>query len=180
MALLCYQMEKITLGITIQSTLYTDARRPMMPQRSGGLENSKSFQQTKKTFINQKHRTHYFDAKDFKLCIFRKHKDICSSLSGLKRGNKSPKKYCSRRGNRHFMQATFLELSRETFSVILKRTEHNNGICQSLPNIKRKRDAIASLSHITNMTEMNKSNKVITYIPSDLPLRMFLLLEHYD
>ena len=78
------------------------------------------------------------------------------------------------------MQATFLEFSRETFSVILKRTEHNNGICQSLPNIKRKRDAIASLSYITNMTEMNKSNKVITYIPSDLPLRMFLLLEHYD
>ena len=181
MALLCYQMEKITLGITIQSTLYTDARRPMMPQRSGGLGNSKSFQQTKQTpFINQKHRTHYFDAKDFKLCIFRKHKDICSSLSGLKRGNKSPKKYCSRRGNRHFMQATFLEFSRETFSVILQRTEHNNGKYQSLPNIMRKRDAIASLSHITNMTEMNKSNKVITYIPSDLPLRMFLLLEHYD
>ena len=65
------------------------------------------------------------------------------------------------------MQATFLEFSRETFSVILKRTEHNNGKYQSLPYIMRKRDAIASLSHITNMKEMNKSNKVITYLRSE-------------
>ena len=42
-ALLRYQLEKITLGITIQWTLYTDERPRIMPQRSGGLENSKFF-----------------------------------------------------------------------------------------------------------------------------------------
>ena len=42
-AQLSYKVEKITLGITIQPTLYTDARPGMMPQRSGGLENSKFF-----------------------------------------------------------------------------------------------------------------------------------------
>ena len=36
-----YQMEKITLDYTTQSTHYTDAARGMMLQRSGGLENSK-------------------------------------------------------------------------------------------------------------------------------------------
>ena len=38
-----HKLEKITLENTTRSTLYTDARRPMMPQRSGGLENSKFF-----------------------------------------------------------------------------------------------------------------------------------------
>ena len=36
-----HHLEKITLDNTMKSTLYTDARRPMMPQHSGGLENSK-------------------------------------------------------------------------------------------------------------------------------------------
>ena len=40
---LSYQVEKITLGFTVQPTLYTDARPGIMPQRSGGLENSKFF-----------------------------------------------------------------------------------------------------------------------------------------
>jgi len=38
-----YQVEKITLGTTIQPPLYTDARPGMIPQRSGGLENNKFF-----------------------------------------------------------------------------------------------------------------------------------------
>ena len=41
MAPLSYQVEKITLGITRQSTLYTDVLRGKMLRRSGGLENSK-------------------------------------------------------------------------------------------------------------------------------------------
>ena len=40
---LSHQVEKITLGITIQPTVYTDAHPGMIPQRSGGLENSKFF-----------------------------------------------------------------------------------------------------------------------------------------
>ena len=44
----------------------------------------------------------------------------------------------------------------------------------------QKKDAKTSLSHITNMEEMNKTNKVITYIPSDLPMRVFVLLDNYD
>ena len=43
-----------------------------------------------------------------------------------------------------------------------------------------KKNAKTSLSHITNMEEMNKSNKVITYIPSDLPMQVFVLLDNYD
>ena len=30
------------------------------------------------------------------------------------------------------------------------------------------------------MAEMNKSNKVLTYLSSGLPLRVFVQLEHYD
>ena len=41
MAPLHHQVEKITLDVTTQSTLYTDAPRGIMLQRSGGLENSK-------------------------------------------------------------------------------------------------------------------------------------------
>ena len=50
--------QKITLDITTQSTLYTDAPREMIRQRSGGLENSKFLYQTRQTpFTNEKHRT---------------------------------------------------------------------------------------------------------------------------
>ena len=41
--LVSYQVEKITLGTTIQPPLYTDARPRIIPQRSGGLENSNFF-----------------------------------------------------------------------------------------------------------------------------------------
>ena len=59
MAPLCQQVERITLEVSSQPILYTDARRPMMPQRSGGLENSKFLYQTRQTpFTQQKHRTH--------------------------------------------------------------------------------------------------------------------------
>ena len=60
--------------------------------------------------------------------------------------------------------AIYGQFSQATFSVILERTLYSNGICQSLPDIKGKKDAKASLSHITNMEEMNKSKKVITSI----------------
>ena len=40
-ALLRHQVARITLDITIHSTPYTDARRGIMLQRSGGLEKSK-------------------------------------------------------------------------------------------------------------------------------------------
>ena len=43
MALLSHQVEKITLDFTRQPTHYTDAALGIMPQRSGGLENSKFF-----------------------------------------------------------------------------------------------------------------------------------------
>ena len=46
---LSYQVEKITLDFTRQSTLYTDARRAIMLQRSGDLENSKFFIQREQT-----------------------------------------------------------------------------------------------------------------------------------
>ena len=47
--------QKITLDIT---TLYTDAPREMIRQRSGGLENSKFLYQTRQTpFTKEKHRT---------------------------------------------------------------------------------------------------------------------------
>ena len=50
--------QKITLDITTQSTLYTDAPREMIRQRSGGLENSKFLYQTRQTpFTKEKHRT---------------------------------------------------------------------------------------------------------------------------
>ena len=128
-----HQVERITLENSMWSTLCTDARRPIMPRRSGGLENIKSFQQTEQTpFTHQKDRTLYLDTKDFKLCTFRKHEDICSSLPSLKRVNKPTKKYFSRRGNRDSTQTIFLQFSRETFSVILKRTVYNSGISQAL------------------------------------------------
>ena len=86
MALLNTLVEKTTLDFTTQSTFCTDARPMIMLQRSGGLENSKFFHQTKQTpFTHQKDRTRYLDTKDFNLCTFRKHKDICSSLFGLKK-----------------------------------------------------------------------------------------------
>ena len=44
------QVEKITLGTTIQPPLYTDARPRMIPQRSGGLENS-NFSHSKGTEV---------------------------------------------------------------------------------------------------------------------------------
>ena len=44
-----HKLEKITLENTTRSTLYTDASRPMMPQRSGGLEDSKYILHTLKT-----------------------------------------------------------------------------------------------------------------------------------
>ena len=46
---LSQEKEKITLDITTQSTLYTDAPRDIMLQRSGGLENSKFFSISNKT-----------------------------------------------------------------------------------------------------------------------------------
>ena len=49
MAPLSYQVEKITLGITRQSTLYTDVPRGKMPRRSGGLEKSKFFIEREQT-----------------------------------------------------------------------------------------------------------------------------------
>ena len=77
----------------------------------------------------------------------------------------------------------YVQFSKETLSEILKRTLSSNGICQSLPDAmeKKNRDAKASLSHITNMEEMNKSNQVITYLPSGWPLRvsMPLMTSHY-
>ena len=108
------------------------------------------------------------------------HKDICSSLSGLKEAANLLRNIAQGEGiaiaRKHFL----LQFSRETFTVILKRALYNNGICQLLPDIMKKKDAKTSLSHITNMEEMNKSNKVITYIPSDLPMRVFVLLDNYD
>ena len=104
-------------------------------------------------------------------CILRKNKDICSSFSGRQRSNKPSSKYSSRRGNRHSTQAIFLHFSRE---IILKRTVYNNGICELLPDIMEKKDTKASLSHITNMEEMNKSNELITYLSSNWPLRVFM------
>ena len=58
MTLFSYQVVKITLGITRQSTLYTDARPGMMPQRSGGLEKSKLFIQTKQRSSTKDNRVH--------------------------------------------------------------------------------------------------------------------------
>ena len=72
MAPLSQEVEKITLDITAHSTLYTDAPQGIMLQRSGGLENSKFFHQTKQTpFTHQKDS--YLDTKDFKPRSFRKH-----------------------------------------------------------------------------------------------------------
>ena len=69
-ALLRYQLKKITLGITIQCTLYTDARPGIMPQRSGGLENSKFLiQREQRSFNKQKHRVLNLNTPQF-VCIF--------------------------------------------------------------------------------------------------------------
>ena len=54
MALFSFQVEKITLDFTTQSTLHTDARPMTMPQRSGGLENSKFFIEMEQTSSTQK------------------------------------------------------------------------------------------------------------------------------
>ena len=51
---LSYQVERITLEIITQSILYTDARRGIMPQRSGGLASTKNL--TQKT-ENKKQKT---------------------------------------------------------------------------------------------------------------------------
>ena len=53
MALLSFMVEKITLDFTAQSTLHTDARPMIMPQRSGGLEDTKSFIQMEQTLSTQ-------------------------------------------------------------------------------------------------------------------------------
>ena len=67
------QEERITLDFTEQSTIYTDVRRPMMPQRSGGLENSKFLYQTRQTpFTKQKHRTHNLQTQRFNGVHFKK------------------------------------------------------------------------------------------------------------
>ena len=61
-----YQVEKITLGITVQPTLYTDARPGMMPQRSGGLENSKFFiPGEQRSSTQKKHRFPNLDTPQF-------------------------------------------------------------------------------------------------------------------
>ena len=94
------------------------------------------------------------------------HKDICSSLSGLKEASNLLRNIAQGEGIAIAYKHFLLQFSGETFTVILKRALYNNGICQLLPDImEKKKDAKTSLSH---MEEMNKSNKVITYIPSDL------------
>ena len=88
--------------------------------------------------------------------------DIHSSLSDLQRSNKpSITNVPQEEGISIARNAIYEQFSKETFSVILKRTLCSNGICQSLPDIMEKM-LKASLSHITTMEEMNKSNKVIT------------------
>ena len=57
MTLLSFQVEKITLDFTAQSTVHTDARPMIVPQRSGGLENSKFFIQMEQTTSTQKKHT---------------------------------------------------------------------------------------------------------------------------
>ena len=53
LAPLGHQVEKITLDITTQGILYTDVRREIMLQRSGGLENSKFFNEREQTSSTQ-------------------------------------------------------------------------------------------------------------------------------
>ena len=55
MAPLSQEVEMITLDITTQSTLHTDAPRGIMLQRSGGLENSKFLYQTRQSSPFTKH-----------------------------------------------------------------------------------------------------------------------------
>ena len=50
-ALLRHKVARITLDITTQSILYTDARREIMQQRSGGLASSKNLTQRKKRAV---------------------------------------------------------------------------------------------------------------------------------
>jgi len=70
---LSQEVEMITLDITTQSTLYTDAPRGIMLQCSGGLENSKFLYQTRLTpFTKQKHRTHNLQTQRFHGVHFKK------------------------------------------------------------------------------------------------------------
>ena len=114
-------------------------------------------------------------------CILRKHKDICSSFLIYKEVTSLLTNIPQEKGISIARNAIYVQFSKETFSVIMKRTLYSNGICQSLPEIMGKKYAKASLSHITNMEEMNKSNKVITYLSSGWPLRvsMALMTSHY-
>ena len=72
-ARLSQEVEKITLDITAQSTLYTDAPRGIMLQRSGGLENSKFLYQTRQTpFTKDKHGTYNLQTQRFNGVHFKK------------------------------------------------------------------------------------------------------------
>ena len=73
MAPLSQEVEKITLHITTQSTLHTDAPRGIMLRRSGGLENSKFLYQTRQTpFTKHKHRNHNLQTQRFNGVHFKK------------------------------------------------------------------------------------------------------------
>ena len=73
MAPLSQEVEKITLGLTTQSTLHTDAPRGIMLQRSGGLENSEFPYQTRQTpFTKQKNITHNLQTQRFNGVHFKK------------------------------------------------------------------------------------------------------------
>ena len=154
MAPLSQEVEKITLDITAHSTLYTDAAQGIMLQRSGGLENSKFFHQTKQTpFTHQKDSYLVLENTRISAAAFLIYKEVTSLLTNIPQEEEIS----------IARNAIYGQFSKETFSVILKRTLCSNGICQSLPDIMKKtKDAKASLSHSTTMEEMNKSNKVIT------------------
>ena len=80
---LSQEVEKITLDITSQSTLYTDAPRGIMLQRSGGLENSKFLKKSRETpFTKHKHRTHYLQRQRFNGVHFISKKVITYISSG--------------------------------------------------------------------------------------------------
>ena len=73
MAPLSQEVEKITLDLTIQSTLHTDAPRGIMLRRSGGLENSEFLYQTRQTpFTKQKNITHNLQTQGFNGVHFKK------------------------------------------------------------------------------------------------------------
>ena len=83
LVLLRHKMARITLNITTQSILYTDARWGIMQEHSGGLVNRKFFFQRRNIFSTQQKYRLNFSSIDKNIFV----PDICDNLSGFHEAN---------------------------------------------------------------------------------------------